>query len=102
MKLKYGFISTDDHVQEHPEVWTSRMSRAKWGDRIPHLAHMNDGSEEWMIEGRRIPLHGVALANAAMDDRAQGAKRWNEVPRAVFSPAERLKAMDTDGIDYSV
>lgn len=102
MELKHGVVSADDHVQEHPEVWTSRMSRAKWGDRIPHLAHMNDGSEEWMIEGRRIPLHGVALANAAMDDRAQGAKRWNEVPRAVFSPAERLKAMDTDGIDYSV
>ncbi|HEX5607913.1 MAG TPA: amidohydrolase family protein [Candidatus Binatia bacterium] len=102
MELKHGVVSADDHVQEHPEVWTSRMSRAKWGDRIPHLARMDDGSEEWMIEGWRIPLYGVALANAAMDDRAQEPKRWNEVPRAVFSAAERLKAMDIDGIDYSV
>ena len=25
MELKHGLISADDHVQEHPEVWTSRM-----------------------------------------------------------------------------
>ena len=102
MELKHGLISADDHVQEHPEVWTSRMSRAKWGDRIPHLAHMDDGSEEWMIEGWRIPFQGVALAAAAMAERGQEPKRWSEVPRAVFSPAERLKTMDIDGIDYSV
>jgi predicted TIM-barrel fold metal-dependent hydrolase len=102
MELKHGLISADDHVQEHPEVWTSRMSRAKWGDRIPHLAQIHDDREEWMIEGWRIPLRGIALANAAMGDRAQEPKHWNEVPRAVFSPTERLKAMDIDGIDYSV
>lgn len=102
MELKHGSISADDHVQEHPEVWTSRMSRARWGDRIPHLAHMDDGTEEWMIEGWRIPFQGVALAAAAMAERGQEPKRWNEVPRAVFNPAERLKAMDVDGIDYSV
>ncbi len=102
MELKHGSISADDHVQEHPEVWTSRMSRARWGDRIPHLAHMDDGTEEWMIEGWRIPFPGVALAGAAMAERGHEPKRWSEVPRAVFSPTERLKTMDTDGIDYSV
>ena len=25
MELKHGLISVDDHVQEHPEVWTQRM-----------------------------------------------------------------------------
>ena len=69
MELKHGSISADDHVQEHPEVWTSRMSRARWGDRIPHLAHMDDGTEEWMIEGWRIPFQGGALAAAAMAER---------------------------------
>ena len=37
MELKYGLISVDDHVQEHPEVWTRRMSKAKWGNRIPQV-----------------------------------------------------------------
>ena len=44
MELKYGFISADDHVQEHPEVWTKRMSKTQWGDRIPHVASQADGS----------------------------------------------------------
>jgi hypothetical protein len=30
--MKYGFISADDHAQEHPQVWTSRMSKTKWGE----------------------------------------------------------------------
>src|SRR5215470_19437362 len=33
VELKYSLISVDDHVQEHPEVWTQRMSRATWGER---------------------------------------------------------------------
>ena len=36
MELTYGFISVDDHVQEHPDVWTQRLA-SKWGDRIPRL-----------------------------------------------------------------
>ena len=36
-ELKYGMISVDDHVQEHPEVWTKRMSQARWGDQMPQV-----------------------------------------------------------------
>ena len=102
MKLKYGFISTDDHVQEHPEVWTKRMSKAKWGDRIPHLQRGNDGKEQWLVDGQPIGLNGVALAGAAMADRAYEPQRWEDVPAIVSKPADRLTAMDVDGVDYSV
>jgi predicted TIM-barrel fold metal-dependent hydrolase len=102
MELKYGFISADDHVQEHPEVWTSRMSKQKWGARMPHVEEQPDGSEAWVIDGRPISLPGVAAAGALMADRAQEAKRWGDVPRMAYSAPERLKAMDMDGIDYSV
>ena len=43
--LKHGLVSVDDHVQEHPEVWTQRLSRSKWGDRIPHIESRPDGTE---------------------------------------------------------
>ena len=102
MELKHGFISADDHVQEHPEVWTSRMSKQKWGGRIPHVEKQADGSESWVIDGQRVSLPGIALAGALMADRAQEPKRWSDVPRMAFSTPERLKAMDLDGIDYSV
>lgn len=102
MKLKYGFISADDHVQEHPEVWSSRMSKKKWGERIPHVEELHDGSECWVIDGRRLLLPGIALAGALMADRTREPQRWSEVPPAAFKAADRLKAMDCDGIDYSV
>lgn len=102
MEIKYGFISADDHVQEHPEVWTSRMSSERWGDGIPHIEEQSDGSECWVVGGQRIPLPGVAVAGAVMADRAREPRRWEEVPRMVYSAAERLKAMDLDGVDYSV
>ena len=35
MDFKYGLISVDDHVLEHPRVWADRLSKEKWGDRIP-------------------------------------------------------------------
>lgn len=102
MKLKYGLISADDHVQEHPEVWTSRMSRQKWGERIPHIARMSDGSDSWIVDGRPISLPGVAVAGAALADRGQEPKLWDDVPPMIFSAPQRLKAMDSDGVDCSV
>ena len=102
MELKYGFISADDHVQEHPAVWTSRLSKQKWGERIPHIEKHTDGNQSWVIDGQRISLPGVAVAGALMPDRAHEPKRWDEVPPMAFSARDRLKAMDLDGVDYSV
>ena len=90
MELKYGFISADDHVQEHPEVWTKRMSKAKWGDRIPHVERQADGTERWVVDGKKVDLPGVALAGAAMPDRAREPQRWEEVPEE--SPTCRASA----------
>ena len=102
MELKYGFISADDHVQEHPEVWTKRLSKAKWGDRIPHVERQSDGTERWVVDGKKVDLQSVAIAGAAMPDRAREPQRWEEVPRVTYAARERLTAMDVDGVDYSV
>ena len=102
MELKYGFISCDDHVQEHPEAWTKRMSKAKWGDRIPHIERGGDGKERWLVDGKPVDLPGVALAAGAMPDRARDPQRWEDVPGIAYKASERLTAMDVDGVDYSV
>ena len=100
MDLKYGFVSVDDHVLEHPEVWTSRMSRQRWGDRIPHVERQPDGNDCWVIAGHCLALPEIAVAGAK--NRSLHPKRWEEVPQTVFSAPERLVAMDADGVDYSV
>src|SRR5437899_1824874 len=97
-----GLISAYDRVQEHPEVWTRRLSKAKWGDRIPHVERQNDGSERWVVDGRVVPLAGVSVAGATMPDRNQEPQRWADVSEAVYDPKQRLAAMDRDGVAASV
>jgi hypothetical protein len=100
-ELKYGLISVDEHVQESPEVWTQRLSRARWGDRIPHIERQSDGTEHWVVDGQNCRLPGwrqsvllclIAPANPS----------WAEVPGMAYKPVERRLAMDVDGVDYAV
>src|SRR5688572_29034397 len=88
MQLKYGLISADDHVEEHGTVWTQRMSKAKWGERIPHLQTQSDGSQRWAIDG-------VPAERGPVTEEKQMAG-------AAHDPRQRLEAMDADGVDYSV
>ena len=102
MQLKYGLISVDNHIQEPPDLWTQRLSKNRWGDRIPHLQRLNDGTEQWVVDGQLL-LDGCAgRASALMADRNREPSRWEDVPPAAYVPWSRLKAMDAAGIDYSV
>jgi predicted TIM-barrel fold metal-dependent hydrolase len=98
-ELKYGFISADDHVQETPDLWTSRVSRAKWGEKVPHIERLPDG-DCWVVCGRRVGFPAPPLLRG--DGRVEQATRWDEIPSAAYDPSERLKALDADGVDYSV
>jgi uncharacterized protein len=102
MKLKHGLISVDDHIQEPPDLWTSRLSKSHWGERIPHLERVADGAERWVIDGHVLLDGRPASAAALMVDRNCEPSRWDEVPPAAYRPSERLKAMDASGVDYSV
>src|ERR1700746_3609342 len=101
MAANSSFISVDDHVQEHPQVWTKRLSRSRWGDRIPHV-QKNSNSDRWVIDGHEVMFDGVADCGAIMPDRTKIPQRWLEVPASVYDPKERLKAMDDAGVAYSV
>lgn len=102
MQLKYGLISVDDHVQEPPNLWTQRLSKTRWGERVPHLERKADGSERWVVDNQVLLDGSAALAGALMADRNHEPSRWQDVPTAAYVPSERLKAMDAAGIDYSV
>jgi uncharacterized protein len=90
-----AFISVDDHVQEPPDLWTKRLSKQRWGDRIPHV----EGAQ-WVIDDR--PAGPIARAGALMADRTSGPSSWEEVPAAAYVPSERLKAMDQASVHISV
>ncbi len=102
MELRYGLFSVDDHVQEPPNLWSDRLSKSRWGDRFPHLEGTANGAERWVLDGQVLLGGRVARTGALMDDRNREPSRWDEVPPAAFRPSERLKAMDSAGVDYSV
>ena len=101
MQLRHGFISVDDHVQEPPDLWTARIGK-RWSDRVPHLERTPEGAERWVLNGQVLLGGASSKAGAFMADRNSEATRWNDVPAAAYVPAERLKAMDAAGVDYSV
>ena len=102
MSPSRDFVSVDDHVQEPPDLWTRRLSRNRFGDRIPHVERHANGAERWVADGQPLLGGKVASAGALMPDRNREPRCWEEVPAAAWSPAERLKAMDAAGITFSV
>src|SRR5437879_5308696 len=97
-----ALISVDDHVQEPPDLWTRRLPKGRWGDRIPHVERSADGTDRWLIDGAIAGGGTLADVGAFMPNRNHKPQRWEEMPPAAYVPTERLKVMDAAGIDYSV
>jgi predicted TIM-barrel fold metal-dependent hydrolase len=112
MQIKHGLISCDSHGQLDRDAWTSRMSAAKWGDRIPQVVELDNGKGQlvhrWSVNGKvQGPgpfAGGVVNCPAAMGDpeRRTHPQRWEEVPKKVYDAAARLQALDEDGVDAEV
>jgi len=109
MEIKFGLFSCDSHAQIEKDAFTKRMSKAKYGDRIPRLIEINDAAQtgydrpvhRWAIAGKVIDNRSPANCPAMWNDprRLKGPQRWEEVPKGVYDPAERLKMLDSDGVD---
>jgi uncharacterized protein len=106
MEIEYGLISSDSHGQLGKDAYTSRMSKQKWGDRIPHIVEVRDEKfsfpvERWSVN-REIQGGNVCNCPTAMDKRGYYPQRWEEVPPEVYDPISRLKALDRDRVDAEV
>ncbi|MSQ26461.1 MAG: amidohydrolase [Dehalococcoidia bacterium] len=102
--MRYRVISTDDHMQEAPHAWLARMSAQQWGDKIPQVRHEADGNDGWYLYGTKVVggggmTGGLGTTHGAWADRTKVPRRMDEMPKIVYVPAERIKAMDQDGVD---
>jgi hypothetical protein len=106
MEFKFGMISSDSHGQLGRDAYTSRMSAAKWGDRIPHIVEVREDKfdfpvERWVVNGE-IQGSNVCNCPTAMEKRNYYPQRWEEVPLEVYDPIHRLKALERDHTDAEV
>jgi predicted TIM-barrel fold metal-dependent hydrolase len=93
-------IDADTHVVEPADIWTARMSRAKWGDQVPHVRWDADaGDEAWFLGDERILSAGQA-AMAGWDGYPPDSypRRLTEVRPELIDASARLKLMDEYGI----
>ena len=100
----YRIISSDDHIAEPADLWTSRVERI-FRDRAPHIVRLEDGSDWWFTDG----VQGMTLASVTVvGERFQGTENLSffgqteDVRPGGYDPHERIKDMDQDGIEVSV
>jgi len=99
----YRVISSDSHVTEPEDTWTSR-AEGKYKDRVPHYVRSEDG-DYWLCEGIKIG-HGGGSADVGMrfeEPEKLGSK--SSIEDALlggYIPEEHVKDLDIDGIDMSI
>ncbi|MCU1375196.1 MAG: amidohydrolase [Actinomycetia bacterium] len=91
-------ISVDDHIVEHPHVWSDRLPAAMQ-DAGPRVVYNDQGVQQWLFEG--APAGNLALnAVAGKDPTELGMDpvTFDEMRPGCFDPKVRLDDMDTDGV----
>jgi predicted TIM-barrel fold metal-dependent hydrolase len=101
MPPPYRLISADSHVNEPPDLWTTRVP-AHLRERAPRIASFEQG-DAWVIEGVEDPITFGMNACAGLEPAAmRGWARFSEIRRGGHDPAARLVEMDADGVDAEV
>ncbi len=60
----YRVISSDSHVAEPADLWTSR-AEPKFRDRAPHIESMEDG-DFWFCDGQKFGGLSASGANVGL------------------------------------
>ena len=55
MKRTYRLIDADTHVNEPPDLWTTRVP-AQYRDRAPRIERFEQG-DAWVLEGVADPIN---------------------------------------------
>ncbi len=101
MAKSHRLISGDSHINEPPDLWTSRV-RSKFRDRAPRMERLEKG-DAWIMEGSPSPINFGNNANGGMPPEKRSAwMRWEEIRRGGYDPAVRLEEQAQDGVDAEV
>jgi predicted TIM-barrel fold metal-dependent hydrolase len=100
---KFKVIDTDTHVIEPYDLWTSRVSVKKFGDKVPHVKWDETNNEDaWFFGSDRV---GAAAGAAMAGYHEYPPKRPRRLEDAVpytWNADARLKRMDETGIHAQI
>ena len=100
----YRVISSDSHVTEPEDLWTSRAN-SKFKDRVPHIEHLENG-DFWFYDGVKGDGAGnsatVGIRFEAPEKMGARIHRIDEMRPGGYIPEEHVKDLDLDGVDVGV
>ena len=100
----YRLISSDNHVLEPPDLWTSRME-PKFRDRAPHILRMEDGTDWWVCDGQNIDSVAGGTQTGVRFEAPESltyADVFENVRPGGYIPEEHVKDMESDGVEISI
>ena len=102
----YRVISSDSHVFEPADLWTSRIE-PKYRDRAPRMVHRDeDNTDWWVCDGLKgtSGASGGGQAGKRFEDPAtlSFAGSADQIRPGGYIPEEHAKDMDIDGIDVGI
>ena len=101
--MEYNVISTDNHINEAPDTWTTRVPE-HYRDRAPKIMPAADGGDGWSYDGLppkdSFGLNAVAGRPYA-NYKASGLK-FEEIMPGNYDGAAHIKDMADDGVDAAV
>jgi len=100
MMTEYKVICADSHVNPPPDFWQDYLPPAL-REMAPKIEH-GDDADYVVFEGRRKKLNliGAQAGRDGKDFKMEG--RLSDMRGGGWLPDERLKDMDTDGLDAAV
>jgi predicted TIM-barrel fold metal-dependent hydrolase len=92
-------VDVDTHVIEPYDLWTSRVSTTKWGEKVPHVIRDQQANKDMWVSGETVLGAAASAAQAG----------WSEAPpyhppsldvvdKALYDNESRLKLMDEYGV----
>ena len=96
-------ISSDSHVFEPADTWTTRIE-PKFRDRAPRIIR-EDGFDWWYCDGvKLISSQPGAQAGRRFEEPENLSRKdkYENVRAGAYIPEEHVKDMDIDGIDVGV
>lgn len=92
-------IDVDTHVIEPYDLWTTRVSVKKWGDKVPHVVFHEGMQRDVWMSGDLFLRPATSAAQAGYEVAPPlGPRVWSDVKRVTWDAEDRLKLMTEYGI----
>ena len=85
------------------DLWTSRVSTERWGDKVPHVIWDEKNQTDVWIAGDQWLGTGAGLGSAGFElAPPDGPTRWSEMKPEVWRSEDRLDVMTDYGIHAAI